>query len=755
MDRKPDPPEQSRRQNPSPLSRNQSVARLLAEAASQRQSGNIEKAQSFCLEALRADPRCAEAHFHLGHIHITRDDLALASKSFQTAIDIHPAYPEAHLTLALLFRADGDNGAAENHFREAVRHRPDYAEAHFLLGQGLMDQSRSGEAAASLKEALRLKPDYYQARFLLGNALRALGDISGAIESYKNVLQQNPDAPEVHLYLGAALQERGDHAEALRSYQAALRLRPGFAEAYFGMGVTHYDQREFSLAKENYTKAIEHDPEYMEARHHLAALYGEMGLFEEAYAAHQELHRLRPDDPLLKLTADIYCPGIFDSSKEIRARREEIEAALDSYEPGSLQIDAKRLDYHPSPPFYMAFHNSNERPWRSKYAALFHRPAAKASPETLARHAESGAAPRLKIGFVTTYKSEDPFLLWMKGMALNLDAEKFNVSILCHKRSHAKIAGGIGAREDISYVFIKENLDAAAEDIRDLGLDAIIYHEIGTDSFNYLLPIHRLAPLQCVTLGCGYTTGIPEMDYFISTNTVEPGDCEAHYSERLIRFDTAPAYLYRPETAFPLKERPHFGFTEADHIYACPQTLFKIHPDFIEPIGEILRGDLRGQLIMVEGFAPAWNERLMRRFQEKIPDVADRIRLLPRMPRNDLFSLLSISDVILDPLLVGGGTTALESVTIGTPTVTMPGKFARGRVLFAFYQLMGVMDCVASSPEEYVQLALRLGGDRAYNEEVKAKILAANHLIFEDMDYVRELENFLLEAVKKARAGIN
>ena len=45
---------------------------------------------------------------------------------------------------------------------------------------------------------------------------------------------------------------------------------------------------------------------------------------------------------------------------------------------------------------------------------------------------------------------------------------------------------------------------------------------------------------------------------------------------------------------------------------------------------------------------------------------------------------------------------------------------------------MGVVDCTASSLDEYTEIALRFGKDAAAREATRAKILAANHLIYEE-----------------------
>lgn len=57
------------------------------------------------------------------------------------------------------------------------------------------------------------------------------------------------------------------------------------------------------------------------------------------------------------------------------------------------------------------------------------------------------------------------------------------------------------------------------------------------------------------------------------------------------------------------------------------------------------------------------------------------------------------------------------------------------------------MDCVVSSPAEYVERAVQLGTDADYRAAIRAKILAANGVLYENKTGVLELELFLQKAV--------
>ena len=63
----------------------------------------------------------------------------------------------------------------------------------------------------------------------------------------------------------------------------------------------------------------------------------------------------------------------------------------------------------------------------------------------------------------------------------------------------------------------------------------MFYADLGMDIRTYFLAFARLAPVQCVTWGHPDTTGIPNMDYFISSDLIEADGAEKHYSETLYK----------------------------------------------------------------------------------------------------------------------------------------------------------------------------------------------------------------------------
>src|SRR5262249_58393548 len=76
-------------------------------------------------------------------------------------------------------------------------------------------------------------------------------------------------------------------------------------------------------------------------------------------------------------------------------------------------------------------------------------------------------------------------------------------------------------------------------------LHILIYPEIGMGPVAAQLAAQRLAPAQCNFAGHPETSGYPTLDYFLSSELMEPPDGQQHYTERLVRLPNMSTY-YEP-----------------------------------------------------------------------------------------------------------------------------------------------------------------------------------------------------------------
>jgi predicted O-linked N-acetylglucosamine transferase (SPINDLY family) len=155
-------------------------------------------------------------------------------------------------------------------------------------------------------------------------------------------------------------------------------------------------------------------------------------------------------------------------------------------------------------------------------------------------------------------------------------------------------------------------------------------------------------------------------------------------------------------------------------------------------------------LVLLESGIPGHTRLLKKRLSLAGPDVSERILFLPQQENGDFINLIALADVMLDTIHFNGMNTNLEAFAVGTPVVTMPTRFQRGRHTLGMYRKMGISDCIAANPDHYVELAVRLTGDQRLREKVKDSILTASGCLFEDIQVVREFERFFREATQKS-----
>jgi predicted O-linked N-acetylglucosamine transferase (SPINDLY family) len=732
--------------------------------------GQIDLALAHLQEAVRLAPDFVEAHNNLATVYLRQRQGAKAAAHYRRTLELRPNNADAHSGLGAVFAEQGIWDEAVPHFQDAVRLRPDSAEAHCNLANALKSVGHLDKAEAHSREALRLRPIFPQARDILGSALSGQGRVEEAVDHFRQVvllgpqfasahnnlggalhrlgrldeaehcyrraLALQPDFAVAHCNLGNVLQEQSHLDEALASYRNALGLNPSLASAYFSLSTLLWAQDKREQAAQCAREAVRLQPGNFEYHVHLGAILQEQGLVEETITAYKQALSLGSTARLRIALASVL-PVIYQSVEDLRYWRARLLAEVTKLQEQQLRHGI--ASETATSLFYLAYQDGNNRQLYRDFARLHSAPAVPTSRQSI-QFDSSGR--RIKVGFVSSFFRKHTIGHWYRGLIAQLSRQDFEVVVLSVGQYQDEMAEFFKKHADY-FVEVPRFLPAARQRIVDEKLDVLIYPDIGMHPTTNTLAFSRLAPVQCATLGHPVTTGIETIDYFISSEALEPEGAKEHYTETLIRLKALPTYYYRPEPPAKPKDRAQFGIGAEDHVYFCPQSLFKFHPEFDELLGGILRSDPRGTLLLSKGSAPRWEQQLTQRFEKTLPDVVNRIRFVPWLNYADYLSLLTVADVQLDTLHFGGGSTSYDGLAMGTPIVTWPTQYLRGRITFALYQQMQMLDCVAHSAQEYIDMAVRLGTNSGFRDSIRAKILAANGVLFENSQGVRELEQFL------------
>jgi len=129
--------------------------------------------------------------------------------------------------------------------------------------------------------------------------------------------------------------------------------------------------------------------------------------------------------------------------------------------------------------------------------------------------------------------------------------------------------------------------------------------------------------------------------------------------------------------------------------------------------------------------------------------AASRVAFLPRMDPARYRAVIAHADVMLDTQHFSGCLTTLDALALGTPVVTLPGRFMRGRQSMAMLQSLGLHALIATDTKGYVETAIEFAHSGQLRRDVAEACASGRNKIFGRRDAVAALADHL-EAVHLA-----
>jgi predicted O-linked N-acetylglucosamine transferase (SPINDLY family) len=273
-------------------------------------------------------------------------------------------------------------------------------------------------------------------------------------------------------------------------------------------------------------------------------------------------------------------------------------------------------------------------------------------------------------------------------------------------------------------------------------LDILIYLDGPEHNVLYNLSFSRLARIQGTSIGHCSTSGVPNMDVYISSRLYEPMCADTHYTEKLVLLDhlltcyappihNDPRYLgtytNRIVLQLPFLSRKDLGLPTNAVIFACIQNEFKFNARFLRALKRIVTSISHGYVVIKE---PGWQCYAAKSRERILAYLGEHVLFVPYQDALHYQSYVHCCDVMLAPFPFGGFCTSLDGVWANKPVVTLEGKKLMGRFTAGFYRTMGFMDCVASTDDEYVQIAIRLATDMPFYRNICEKTMKNKHVLF-------------------------
>ena len=554
-----------------------------------------------------------------------------------------------------------------------------------------------------------------------------------------------------------ALLQRKDLPAALQRFEELVRREPDHARHWAGYGKGLFAAQRSQEAIQALERACRLDPDDVASRTELGGICERCCRLEEAIHWHGQALALAPRSLVLRLNHAFIWPIVASSADEIRmcrdrARQHFAQLCADP----DVVVDLDHEATHHT--FGMAYHGVDDRAWLEAYAHLV-MPHLRATTEPTAPLLQpSVAGQRLKLGFASSFFMRHSNSRAFEGLLRGLDRDHFEL-VLIH------LPGG--AEDDVRrrlessvdrVVPCKAHVGEMQRQLQALQLDLLFFTDVGMNATLPALLTQRYAPVQMTGWGFPRTSGFPTLDYYVSGDLVEPTNAQEHYSETLVRLTGLPCrYLSEDLPCDPFAEamgRQYFLLPMESPLIGCLQTYWKLHPDFDAILEHIARAIPEVWFVFLEPFYPELWDVFLCRLQRNAPTAAERLLPLSRVNRNQYNALAGCLDLLLDTPHFGSGISFYESISTGTPIVTMEGPFLRSRFVAGGYRLMELEDApIAANPEAMAELTIALLKDPARLRTLRQRIReAARAQLFDRMDMVHSFTAFADEAIERARS---
>ena len=348
-----------------------------------------------------------------------------------------------------------------------------------------------------------------------------------------------------------------------------------------------------------------------------------------------------------------------------------------------------------------------------EWAALF----AQQHPEQ-PQPERAGSSGRLRIGFLSGDFRTHSVAHFLEPIASARDRDAFEYLFYSNCALQDSVTTRLRTYADSWREVHQLGDDALIQQIQADRIDVLVDLS-GHTEFNRLAVIaRRAAPVQVSYLGYPNSTGLATMDYRITDVETDPQPlADGLHSERLLRLPDVQ-WCFRPFGAIaepgPLPAR-EAGFVT----FGSFNSLTKASDTLLGCWKEILAASPTSRLRLTRVRSALRAAGIIADF-EKAGIARERIECAPY--RSEVPHGLQYPgvDIALDHYPYNGVTTTCETLYAGVPVVSMYGRHCASRSGLSILRSVGLGELVASTPEQYVRIALDLAADLPRLEQLRA-----------------------------------
>ncbi len=499
----------------------------------------------------------------------------------------------------------------------------------------------------------------------------------------------------LHFYLGMAYEKTGQFPEAVESYKQAMLLDVNNGLPYHRIARLLAKDEQQILAIFYIKEAIKLIKDNHELYKDAACITSAIGLAEEAYEYCKHASELAPQD-IVYFTSTIFFAHKLPST----TLGDLHELSKQYYQRFLAHIPSLDIDFSSKL-------NINKE--------------------------------KLKIGFVSADIHHHPLSTNLYQVFKKLNKERFDTYIYYSNDQDDAIT------EDIkSFVTNLKHIKRISDDkaceliIKD---EIDILFDLSGFTRGERLPIFKRkpAPLQVSFLGYFGTLGMPEIDYIISDDTlVKPGE-EEHFTEQVYKLPGCHMHSDLFGLKFEISELPYLrnGYIT----FGSMNNFHKISPQMIKDWAQILLAVKNSKLYFDNiSMASECNKNYLAKEFAKHGIDTSRLILNASVFRQNFLESFTKIDIALDSTPYGGGTTTIETLSMGVPVITLYGNKWISRQASTFLKAIGHEELIANDMEDYINKAISLSTDIERLKNYRTNLGLEMQSKLNSNDYVRKFE---------------
>jgi predicted O-linked N-acetylglucosamine transferase (SPINDLY family) len=545
----------------------------------------------------------------------------------------------------------------------------------------------------------------------------------------RSALEGKPEFPEALVVLSNVHDSQGNLDAAETAIRRALEQRPGYAGAWYNLGDILAKLARKQEAEAALLHAVEIDPEYADAWCRLGGVLFALGRLEEAETALRHAIAIDPASVRAHRLLGTTLRKQFRISEAL-----ELFAAARALAPQSFAFDPMEL-------YTLTSSDGISEEDLSARHRLFGARLEKAVAPRFGPFAnERDPDRRLRIGYVSGDFRFHPVTLFLIPVLQRHDRSAYEIHCYSTNEDKDEVTPHVLAMSDAWCDCAKMSDTELADMINRDKIDVLVdlSGHTGIPCLNVFA--QQPAPVQVTWLGYLNSTGLTRIQYRLcDAYTDPPGMSERLHTETLVRLPHSQ-WCYRPFVLMDHADEPPMcrnGFAT----FGSFNSPIKISQTTHRLWCELLTRLPDSRLIIVgipEGRA---RERLLQDFGSA-GISASRIRMVGRVALTEYFRWFDAVDIALDTTPYSGGTTTCDALWTGVPVVTVPGPRPISRSAASILSTVALSEWIASTPEDYVRLAVEFAHQEAIIIELRRSLRQRmrESPLMDEVQFARDLE---------------